>query len=254
MSDIIINPYFFVAAASYDSDAQAMFDARAAVGDEPATPYKQAISDYVTDLKAVSGLWDDIIQLVVLAGATTVAGASLSIKGNNLNNTALVDADIDPKTGAVGDGTTKNWSTGYSGTVSGTGQNDFHTFAYFSSTGSGGSAMYGNGNAISGTWNQRKDGSRCRSSGSDAATSASSGMFGMNRSASGSYQRMHAGTVSTVTRTSQAPAVQAYILLGGATTTRQDARILVWAMGPSIASLEDYATPTTDLLAAIAAI
>lgn len=243
-----------------DADADALFAARDAVGDPTSTEYQEAITQWVLDLKAVSGLWDGIIQLWTCAGSTTAVGAAISIKGNNLSNVggAFVDADINPKTGCVGDGSTKYWTTGYSGTVSGTGQNDFHTYAYFTAMGEGGRILYGTGSTVAGTWNQRADGSsRNRSNGSDSATAGGPGGYGANRSSSGSYQRMIEGSVATITRTSQTPASTSYSILNGGTSgsgVRSDGRVLIYAMGPAIATLADYNAPTSDFITALNAI
>jgi hypothetical protein len=259
MSNIIINPYRFVAAGggSYDTDAQAMFDARAAVSDEPSTPYKQAISDLVTDLKAVSGLWADIIQLVVLAGATTVAGARIAIKGNNLTNNNFVNADIGLKTGSTGNGTDKYWDSGYTGTVAGTAQNDFHTLQYVSAIGtSTGTALHGNNN-----WQFLRTLTRNRAANNDIYTATTVGLFGMNRSVSGSYERViNNASPTTVTRTSSAANASPYYIharsASGSTTpeTHSDSGCLIWALGPAVATLGDYATPVADFITALNAI
>jgi hypothetical protein len=243
-------------ATGYDADAQAMFDKRAAEGDEPTAPYKQAISDLVTDLKAVSGLWDDIIQLVVLAGATTVNGARQSIKGNDLTNVNFVDADIFPKTGSQGNGSNKHWRTGYSGTVAGTGQNDFHTYGYFTDSGAGTEILMGNGGSVNGTWNIRADGSsRCRSNTSNNGSAPGPGGWGLNRSVAGSFERMRASSVETLTRASQTPATLEYSFMAAAAgVAPTSGRGLIYAMGPAIATLADYNTPVDDFITAINAI
>lgn len=254
---------------SYDADAQAMFDARAALGDDPSAPYKQAISDYVTAIKAVSGLWADIVQLIVFAGATTIAGALVPIKGASPTNVSLVNADVALKTGAKGDASAKYIQTGYSGTVAGTGQNDFHAYGYYTEMPStNGTALFGQGGATTtgGTMILYGTGAnntnlKCRNSAADAVTGNTGvGGYGVNRTASANYQAKRAGTTSTVTRGSQSvPARRMHILArtdnsADTPTNFSDARILVWAMGSGITSIDDYDTPTADFVTALNAI
>lgn len=243
---------------TYDVDAQAMFDARALVGDEPTAPYKQAISDYVTAIKAVSGLWDDIIQLVVIAGATTVAGASKSIKGLDLINNNFVDADIDLKTGSIGDASTKYWATGYSGLVSGTAQDDFHIYGYFTEIGTG--AFFGNGGGGVGPFHLQHNLSRCRTNASNGHSSTTAGSHGLNRTSSANFELViNNAAPTTVARTSGGVDATAYLLLarsdtGDTVSFRANHRALVYAMGAGITTLADYQTPTDDLITALNAI
>jgi len=252
---MIINPYVFVGfGGGYDSDAQAMFDARAAVGDEPPTAYKQAISDWIITMKAVSGWWSSAIQVWTCAGATTVNGARIAIKGNNMIARYLVDADIFAKTGTQGNAVNKAWDTQYSAAPAGTGQNNFHTYAYFSSVGSGSNILYGSGNTITGTWNQRQSGStRCFGSSSDSNTSpVGAGGYGMNRSTSGSYERIVANTIGSVSRNSLEPYNGRHTLLAGNySNAHSNARILVYVMGASISTLAAYISPTADFITAL---
>ena len=247
----------------YDADAQALFDARAGVSDEPTAAYKQAISDYVTALKAVSGLWAGITQLVVIAGATTVAGARLSIKGNNLTNSNFVDADINTKTGSLGNGTNKHWATGY--TLSGR-QNSHHAYAYYSSlptTFSPAAALFGSGGSAAGMNCTFASASsvvyRSSNATSSSLTPGGVGGYGVNRTSSANYQRLNAGTTSTVTLTSGSPntsdiLVQARTGSTNIVETRANGRMLVWAFGDGITTLADYNTPTSNLITALNAI
>lgn len=259
---MIINPFFFTGVGpSYDSDAQAMFDARALVGDDPPAPYKQAISDFVIGLKAVS-LWSSIIQLVVQAGATTVAGARISIKGNNFTNNNFVDADIDPKTGSQGNfGQLKRWGTGY--TLSGR-QNNHHAYIYCTSMATQfGAALFGSGGTAAGmsatftsptnlVW-------RSSNSTSSSLASGGPGGYGVNRTSSTGYQRLNVGATSTVTQTSVTPNTS-QILVQARTSNANNpegafnGRTLIWAFGDGITTLADYTTPVNDFITALSAI
>jgi hypothetical protein len=259
MSDIIINPYVFVGVGGgYDPDAQAMFDARAAVGNEPTEPYKQAISDYVEEIKAIPGFWDDIIQLVVMAGATTINGACIAIKGNNLTPISMVNTDVNIKTGVKGNGTNKYFQTGYGFPITGTSQNDFHCYACVTEGSSLTTrSLFGRGTIAIGSnaWILNTPGSsRANNEAADSGGVGGTGGFGLSRASSTAYTRMYNGNVSTVTRNSGSPPdASLYVLARGFGTTPQNfsnARILIWAMGPAV-TLTNYATPRANLIAAL---
>jgi hypothetical protein len=259
MTLIVLDPFRIPAggAPSYDPDVQTMLDARAALSDPTDAAYAQAISDWITEMKAVPGWLSSAIQVWTCAGATTVDSAALSIKGNNMNARFLVDADIFAKTGTQGNAVNKAWDTGYSGAPSGTSGTNFHTYAYFSSVGTGTNILYGSGNTAGGTWNQRQNGStRCFSSAADGNGSpVGPGGYGMNRSASAGYQRMVANAVGSVSRNSQGPNSGRHTLLAGNyNNAPSNARILVYVMGASISTLDAYITPTEDFITALNAI
>ena len=262
--------HFLRAVSKYDPDAQAMFDARAAVGDEPTEPYKQAISDYVKEIKAISGFWDDIIQLVVMAGATTISGACVAIKGNNLTPISMVNTDVNIKTGVTGNGINKYLRTGYSGNPSGTGQNDFHMYGHFTArnTTSGARTLFGNGgNTGSGrrvlVHSVSANNTPIRMNGSAAfnRSGRNAGDHGFSRSISSAFTSLVVSTLVTHTDTSVAASGGPYYILArgpdsGSTPESQshvNARILIWALGSGV-DLTNYATPRANLIAALNAI
>lgn len=259
----------------YDADAQAMFDKRAAVGDEPTSAYKQVISDLVTDIKAVSGFWDDIIQLVVMAGATTVNGARQSIKGLDLvnYNGNFSDADIGIKTGSKGDASSRAWDTGYATSVAegfGSDRNNIHAYCYateipttqvrslFGHAGSTGGAT-GFIHRLTGTTHSP----RCRFSSSQSITPASAtavGGYGVNRGASGTHDALAAGVAFNLTQNSGIPSGTPRMFIharsGNTSNTPEsfsDSRILVWALGTNT-TLTNYNTPVSDFITALNAI
>ena len=71
---------------------------------EPAV--KTAINDFVVGCKA-DGIWDAIKASCVLAGARTLSGALVPLKGTGPTNFNFVSGDYDRTTGLVGDGSTK---------------------------------------------------------------------------------------------------------------------------------------------------
>lgn len=269
----LLNSYKFGPESSYDPDAQAMFDARAAVGDEPTEPYKIAISNYVTAIKAVSGLWAAIIQLVVIAGATTVAGAVRAIKGSDLTAFNFVNADIGIKTGAKGNGSNKYFNSNYSGSPAGTGQDNFHMYARLTEINTtsavGARTIFGNGdNTGTGRRVVAHDAGgsnntpfRMNGGAAFTVTGRVTGNHGLSRSVSSEFTSLIGSTTRVHTDTSVAPNSGSYLILArgpisGSTpvaSSYANARILVWALGSAV-TLADYSTPTDDLITALNAI
>jgi hypothetical protein len=242
---------------TYDADVQAWIDARAAVSDPVGTAYANAVNQYVLDLKAISGHWDTITQLVVFAGVTTVAGGLVPIKGASLTTTSPNDidaADFNLRTGVAGDGGSEWFETGYDETDFG--QDDIHAYCLITAAHTSGNGwLFGIGTTANGSFRMRwNTNTRCNSSFNDAFSSTGVGGYGMSRNNSANYERMAADSVSTVTRASATPAAGSYRL--GTTsniTSGTDARFLVWACGPAT-TLANYTTPGNDLQTALNAI
>lgn len=246
-------------AITYDPDAQAMFDARAAIGDPVPPAYAEAINQYVVELKDIPGMWNTITQLVVFAGATTVNGALIPIKGVTPTHVGLVAGDLNIRTGVRGNGTSKYILTGYTG--SSFGQDNLHTYALVTAAPTNNpSVLFGNGGFGNGSWsiawNQL---TRSRNSASQSFTTTGLGGYALNRAVSGSYERMLADVVTTQTQTSQSSSTRPFYLLarsGSSSNTPDsysDARVLVWAMG-SATTLSNYIGPGANLQAALNAI
>lgn len=241
---------------SYDADVQTWIGGRAAASDPVPTAYANAVNQYILDLKAISGHWDTITQLLVFAGATTVAGGLVPIKGATPSHTALVDGDFALKTGVIGNTTTKFIDTGY--TNADFGQDNIHGYALVTAAASVSSGLFGYGpgpvNAFRIRWNSA---ARCNQGSNSTVSSTATGEYGLSRSASANYRRMIAGTVTTITATSATPYVgKMTVLATGTPTTASDfcdARVLVWACGPAT-TLENYTTPGADLQTALNAI
>ncbi len=247
------------ATISYDPDVQAMMDARASLGDPVPTAYAQAINDYVVTLKETPGMWDTITQLVVFAGATTVNGGLVPIKGITPTHVGLVAGDFNIKTGVRGNGTSKYIITGYTG--SSFGQDNLHTYVLTTGAPTNNpSVLFGNGGFGNGSWslawNQL---TRSRNSASQAFSSTSLGGYGISRGVSGNYQRMLGDVVTTQTQASQSSSTRPFYVLArsgsssNAPDSYSDVRILVWAIG-SATTLSNYTAPGNALQAALDAI
>lgn len=91
----------------FDPDAQAYITAvETADGQALEFFVKVAINDFVVGCKA-DGIWDAIKASCIMAGARTLTGALVPLKGAAPTNFNFVDGNYNRKTGLKGDGTTK---------------------------------------------------------------------------------------------------------------------------------------------------
>jgi hypothetical protein len=98
-------------APSFDADALAYITAvEAADGQALESGVKTAINDFVVGCKS-DGIWAAINQSYILAGARTLNGALVPLKGPAPTNFNFVSADYNRETGLKGNGTTKYLST-----------------------------------------------------------------------------------------------------------------------------------------------
>jgi hypothetical protein len=99
---------FGAAAPAVDPDAAAYIAAVEAADTQALEPAVQtAINGFVVGCKT-DGIWNAIKASCIMAGARTLAGALVPLKGTAPTNFNFVSADYDRKTGLKGDRTTKH--------------------------------------------------------------------------------------------------------------------------------------------------
>lgn len=137
MSIIYINSYQFAAAppSGYDPDAQAYITAVEAADTAAGSPggletaVKDAINAFVVGCKA-DGIWSAILGSCILAGARTLSGALVPLKGNTPTNNGFLTTDYNRKTGLLGDGLTKRINTGHSSDYNSAQGDNLHASSY----------------------------------------------------------------------------------------------------------------------------
>ena len=97
----------------YDPDALSYLAAvEAADGQALETSVKTAINNFILGCKA-DGIWDLIVASCIMAGARTVAGAIIPLRGNAPTNNNFVAGDYSRTLGLLGNDTDKYLATGY---------------------------------------------------------------------------------------------------------------------------------------------
>jgi hypothetical protein len=145
MTSFLINPYRF-AVAGYDTDAQAYITAvEAADGQALETGVRDAIDAFVVGCKA-DGIWTAIKASCILAGARTLAGALVPLKGTAPTNNNFVSGDYNRETGLLGNGSSKYLNSNRTGSADP--QNSQHLAVWVSTSQNNGGVYCGVENAV----------------------------------------------------------------------------------------------------------
>jgi hypothetical protein len=230
-------------ARSGDSDVRAYIAAVEAADTQPLEQaVKDAYRDFIVGCKA-DGIWDAIKASCILAGARTLTGALIPLKGTApTNNGPFVSGDYNRETGLVGNGSTK-WLTS-NRNENADGQNDNHLAFYASTLGTG---LLGGSVSLL-TTSFSAGATRNRDSNADAYT-AVVGFLGMARSASAEYVRRNGGASATVTRASSANGANAIGIFAN-NANYATHRMAFYSIGSSL-NLALLDTRVSDLYTAI---
>jgi hypothetical protein len=221
----------------------------------------KAIDDFVIGCKADS-IWTPLKASCLLAGPRTLAGCLVPLVGSAPTNNGFVSADVNRKTGFLGNAATKNLDTNRLGTADP--QDNMHVAVWVSALSGNFQVYIGSGAAETGC-SQIISGSpasdpnfRCRNSTAIAATGgAGTGFIGMSRASSTQYSRRANGTTVVETQTSQTPVAKTYRTharesAAGVVGGYSNARIAFYSAGESL-SLSLLDARLTTYMAAIGA-
>ena len=225
-----------------NADAQDWVNRVYAAGSTVSQPVANAVSAFVAGCQA-DGIWDAMKSVVLLAGADTLAGALVPLKGAAPTNNNFVAGDYTRTTGLLGNVTTKFLDTNRAGNADP--QDSFHAAVYASTVASGGVRVYsGSGLNASGSFNFFVDGgtaitfrNRTAGSSSFAGGASATGLIGTSRASSASYVSRAGGTSQTNTVASETPVSQnifMYALNNSGASFHANARLAFYSIGESI--------------------
>lgn len=255
----LLNPYRFgdPGAAAYIAAVEA------ADGQVLEAAVASAITAFVVGCKA-DGIWDAIKASCIMAGARTLAGALVPLKGAAPTNFNFVAGDYDRKTGLKGNGSTKYLDSNRSNNADP--QNNAHLAAYCNSTAAGVSVIAG-ASAFSGSLvgtqlialPSPQTVSREAAGTQHGGAAIGIGLYGVSRGSSASYTwRASGGAVGgTVTSASSTPySSNLYIFtrreVGGGVGLPTTSRLSFYSIGEAIdlALLDARVTTLMNALAA----
>lgn len=258
-----------LATRGLDADARTYIAAvEAADGETLEQGVKTAINDFIVGCKS-DGIWDAIKASCILAGARTLAGALVPLKGAApTNNGPFVSGDYNRETGLVGNGTSKYLDTNYSFTQSL--QDNRHVAVWVTTPQTSGSHAYLGSSSDALTDRPRtqlvaangSEGfliSRCADESSNTSATANNvaGLQGLSRAASASYTRRANATNQTVSVASLSGDdaemwIYARNTTGGSAQLYSTARLAFYSIGEAI-DLADLDTRLSALVTAIGA-
>ena len=254
-----------------DPDASA-YIAAVEAADEAASPgigalesgVRDAINDFVVKCKS-DKVWDAIKSSCILAGARTLAGAFVPLKGTAPTNYNFVAGDYDRETGLVGDGSTKYLDSNRN--CNADPQNNYHSSVYASTATTSASSYptyIGAGGVDTGTTAFARDANngqlfaRSRSSSFDLLGGGSdTGLIGASRSTSTGFVFRRSGSNTSYTRTSQTPLDANFFIYNTNISGNPDsisyanARLSFYSIGESL-DLALLDTHVSNLITAIA--
>lgn len=246
---------FYKSSASFDASAQTYITAvETADGQALESTTKTAINAFVVECKA-QGIWTAIQASCILAGARTLSGALVPLKGTAPTNVNFVGGDYNRKTGLLGNGTTKYIDSNRAGSADPQNENHISVntelaspFVY----------MMGSEGSNAGATNLVASGqSRSRNGTIDGSTITRTTPFmGISRSASTTYTSRFSGGNTAFTTTSQTPATVNYFIFAANFSGVPIAgfmysnRINFYSIGTSI-DLAKLDTAVTNLMTAI---
>ena len=242
-----------------DPDAQTYIAAvEAADGQAIEGDVALAINDFVVGCK-LDGIWDAIKASCILAGARTLSGALVPLKGTAPTNNNFVSGDYDRETGLKGDGSTKYLDSNRFGNDDP--QDSHHTAVFASTVNNIGYAIATNatenGRTLMGIGALPNQSSRS-SSQVLLSTPIGPGFLGHSRQASLGFNLRVFGGTSFYNLTSDGASAQKLLIyargLPGAPVAPSDARLSFYSIGESLdlAALDNRVTTLmTDIGAAI---
>jgi hypothetical protein len=221
-----------------DPDAAAYIAAVEAADGQALEPgVVTAINEFVVGCKT-DGIWDAIKASCIMAGARTLAGALVPLKGAAPTNNNFVSGDYNRKTGLKGDGSTKYLDSNRDNSADP--QNNHHMAIYATTPNVGnrwymGTGVSDNGSTQMFTGSAGLPGYRPRLNFVVSSPTALSepGLIGMGRNNGANFQDRNAGITSTITAASQPPvAGDVFVYLSnGSSSAHSNARLAFYSIG-----------------------
>jgi hypothetical protein len=241
--------------SAFDADALAYITAvETADGEALEAGVKTAINDFVVGCKA-DAIWDAIKASCILAGARTLNGCLVPLKGAAPTNFNFVSADYNRKTGLVGDGATKYLNSNRNNNADP--QNDNHNAIFVATASTTDGNMLGSRRAV-GTnengignntaFNATQFRNRNGDLGNVGAANAV-GFIGHSRIISSEFTARQRGTNSSLSRISGGPQADA-LKVFGRTGAESNARLSFYSIGESL-DLAALDTRVSALMTAI---
>ena len=229
------------ARTAFDPDTRAYITAVESADGQALEPgVRTSLDTFVRGCKA-DGIWDAIKASCIMAGARTLAGALVPLKGTAPTNFNFVSGDYNRKTGLVGDGSTKYLDSNRNNDADP--QDSQHACLFATTPNTGDKWYMGAGGSAAGSTNlpSADGGSSLAARSRSAATleprgTNAAGLLGVNRSGSSDCTIRSNDTSTASVRTSQTPANASIHIYAESSflSYRSDARLAFYSIGESL--------------------
>jgi hypothetical protein len=228
------------ARTAFDPDTRAYITAAESADGQALEPgVRTALDTFVRGCKA-DGIWDAIKASCILAGARTLDGALVPLKGTAPTNFNFVSGDYNRKTGLVGDGSTKYLGTNRNNNADP--QDNNHNALWVSTSPTGASVIMGVGPVTTetGANNMGRSGditfTRSRNGTHSLTAAIPSGLTGISRASGSNFTKRVAGSSTLVSLPSQTPRneIISIFACGATATFKADARVAFYSIGQSL--------------------
>jgi len=237
----------------FDADASTYIEAVEAADTQALeTGVRYAINDFVIGCKN-DGIWDAIKASCILAGARTLSGALVPLKGTAPTNNNFVSGDYNRETGLVGDGSTKYLDSNRNAAADPVGS--FHLCAYATTANSSGSTLAGDVGGSNPGSSYLLFGTvhyRIRGSSNLTRAAVGTGFIGAVANISSIAHRASGSTITTSFASSVAPNSTIGVFANGSGALKSSARLAFYSIGESL-DLAALDTRVSDLITAIGA-
>lgn len=232
-----------------DPDAKAYIAAVEAADGQALEPaIRTAYDQFIRGCKA-DGIWDAIKASCILAGARSLSGALVPLKGSAPTNNNFVSGDYVRTTGLLGDGTTKFLDSNRANNADP--QNSNHNAVWVSTIGTG-IAIASELLSSSGSNQIGLSGRKNRNISALSGVSMQTGLCGTSRSNSAVFNYRVGGADNLSTQVSQTPSADNVVILGAATAVYGSHRLAFYSIGESLdlAALDARVTTLTSAITA----
>ena len=227
------------ARTAFDPDTRAYITAVESADGQALEPgVRTALDAFVRSCKA-DGIWDAIKASCIMAGARTLDGALVPLKGTAPTNFNFVSGDYNRKTGLVGDGSTKYLDSNRNNNADP--QDSKHLAVWISThhtrnqlradIGMGG--VYSGGSQLTASTTARLYRINFTSDPGISDVSTATGFWGASRASSSSVFGRYAGATITINNTSTTP-FAGNVRVFDRSQNPSDARLAFYSIGESL--------------------
>ncbi len=219
----------------FDADADAYIaSVEAADGQALEQAVKDAYTMFIINAK-LDGVWDAIKASCIMAGARSLNGALVPLKGTAPTNINFMQADYDRKTGLIGDGSSKSINTNRNNNADPQDSKHYAVNITSKATTASGTYYFGHSQGLIQVGSSTGLQTRLNDSTTRSTATHSVGFAGISRSSSAGYELRNNNTTFAITQASTGnTSVFPRIFSGSTGNSPVNARMSFYSIGEAI--------------------